>query len=168
MRCRRKNEFLEFLDNTRSWGNPLRLRGSYIPEYWKLLWKRQAMTQELQRNESTFGNGATNPPTSCGISTTSEAIEKVKEQIRELDEQMKSRLAAQTVVNTNILQSVYQDIGKLSDRSTSIMTRLLRKSRQILARLQRRGESCCLFHARSYLRKRLSQECHPSSDDQIA
>jgi uncharacterized membrane-anchored protein YhcB (DUF1043 family) len=101
------------------------------------------MTQDLQRNESTertFGHGETESSLNSGISSTAEAIEKVKEQIRKLDEQMKSKFAAQNEVNTNIFQSVSQDIGKLSDGSTSIMTRLSTKSHQLLSRLQRRSK----------------------------
>ena len=99
------------------------------------------MSKELQRDESTesnIGHDEIESSTNSGISSTSEAIEKVKEQIQKIDEQMKSKFAAQNEVNNNIFQSVSQDIGKLSDGSTSIMTKLSSKSRQLLSRLRRR------------------------------
>ena len=102
------------------------------------MWKRLAMFEELQRDESILSHENFKSSTICGVSATSDAIEKVKEQIQKLDEQMKSKFAAQNEVNNNIFQSVSQDIGKLSDRSTSIMTRLSSKSHQLLSRLQRR------------------------------
>jgi uncharacterized membrane-anchored protein YhcB (DUF1043 family) len=98
------------------------------------------MSQDPQRDESAFSREKTETSSDCVISTTSEAIEKVKEQIRKLDEQMQSKFAAQNEVNTNIFQSVSQDIGKLSDGSTSIMTRLSTKSHQLISRLQRRSK----------------------------
>lgn len=98
------------------------------------------MSQDPQRDGSPTSHEKTETPSDCVISTTSEAIEKVKEQIRKLDEQMQSKFAAQNEVNTNIFQSVSQDIGKLSDGSTSIMTRLSTKSHQLLSRLQRRSK----------------------------
>lgn len=98
------------------------------------------MSQGLQRDESTFSHEKAATSSTCVISTTSEAIEKVKEQIRKLDEQMQSKFAAQNEVNTNIFQTVSQDIGKLSDGSTSIMTRLSTKSHQLFSRLQRRSK----------------------------
>jgi hypothetical protein len=98
------------------------------------------MSQDPQRDESTFSREKTETSSDCVISTTSEAIEKVKEQIRKIDEQMQSKFAAQNEVNINIFQSVSQDIGKLSDGSTSIMTRLSTKSHQLLSRLQRRSK----------------------------
>jgi|JI7StandDraft_1071085.scaffolds.fasta_scaffold134510_2 uncharacterized membrane-anchored protein YhcB (DUF1043 family) len=97
------------------------------------------MSKDLQANETTLSNAKYDDSTNSVISSTSEAIEKVKEQIRKLDEQMTSKYAAQNEINTNIFQSVSQDIGKLSDGSTSIMTRLSTKSHQLLSRLQRRN-----------------------------
>jgi hypothetical protein len=98
------------------------------------------MSQDLQRNESSFSHEKAENSSTYVISTTSEAIEKVQEQIRKLDEQMQSKFAAQNKVNTNIFQSVSQDIGKLSDSSTSIIKRLSTKSYELLSRLKRRSK----------------------------